>query len=81
MKVLVGYTIASIVGAFLAVRIFEYIVGGAVSSARLGVAKATIFVTTWTAITAGSGMRDFSKRVRSIREKTRSANTWLQKRR
>ena len=80
MRWLVGYTMASIVGAFLVVRIFEYIFGGA-QSALGNAAKPGLFVATWTAITTGSGMRDVSKRVRSLREKTISASRWLNTRR
>ena len=72
MKWLFNATLASLVGAFLTVRIFEYIVGGPVSSAAVSAAKASLFVATWTAITTGSGMRSFSKRVRQLREKTMS---------
>ena len=75
MRWLVGPTIASLVGAFLVVRIFEYIFGGA-QGALGNAAKAGLFVTTWTTITTGSGMRDFSKRVRSLREKVRSVRKW-----
>lgn len=76
MRWLAGYTLASIVGAFLVVRIFEYLFGGA-QSALGNAAKASLFVATWTTITAGSGMRDVSKRVRQLRLKTMSVSRWL----
>ena len=65
---LLGYTIASMIGAFLVVPIFDYVAagvtGGLGNTARLG-----LFVSTWTAITTGSGMRDFTDRVRQLRQK------------
>ena len=68
---LVGYTLASMATSFLVVKIFDYIlagaVGGLVSSARVG-----LFVGTWTAVTAGAGMRGFSKRIASIRGRIHS---------
>lgn len=76
MRWLAGYTLASIVGAFLVVRLFEYIVGGA-HGALGNAAKASLFVTTWTTITAGSGMRDLSKCVRQFRQKAMSMGRWL----
>ena len=63
---LLGYTIASMVGALFVVRIFDYVVGG-VSNAAGHAARVGLFVGTWTAITAASGMRDFTKRVRKLR--------------
>ena len=81
MKWLVGSTLASLVGAFLVVRIFEYVVGGVTSNAVVGATKASLFVTTWTAISTGSGMRAFSKWVRGLRQKTRSLSGWLNTRR
>ena len=85
MRWLVGPAIASLVGAFLVVRIFDYIVAG-VSTGKTGgavesAARAGLFVATWTAIIAGSGMRGFSARVRQLRQKTRSANKLLDTRR
>ena len=81
MKVLVGYVVASLVGAFLVVRIFEYIVGERLGNAAVSAAKAGLFATTWTAITAGLGMRGFAKRGRGLRLKTKSVNRWLHTRR
>ena len=80
MTWLVGYTMASIVGAFLVVRIFEYIFWGA-QSALGNAAKAGLFVAIWTAITTGSGMHDVSKRTRQLRQKTTSVSRWLNTRR
>ena len=64
---LVGYMLASMVGAFFVVRIFDYIFSG-VSSGIAHTARAGLFVGTWTAITVSEGMRDLSKRARRLRE-------------
>ena len=64
---LIGYTIASLVGAFFVVRLFEYALAG-VAGGLAGVAKASLFVSVWTAITTGTGMRAFSKTVRGLRQ-------------
>lgn len=70
---LVGYVIASMVGAFVAVRIFDHIFSG-VTGSIAGVARASLFVGVWTAITAGSGMRAFTRRMRQLRQKFRGAD-------
>mgnify|MGYP001610753107 CR=1 FL=1 len=67
MRWLVGYVIASMVGSFLIVRIVEYLFGGVVHGMAAGIAKASLFVTTWTAITAGLGMHAFTTRVGQLR--------------
>ena len=66
MSWLVGYVMASMVGAFVVVRIFDHIVAGVVGGAA-GAVKLGLFVGTWTAITATSGMRAFTGRVRYVR--------------
>ena len=71
MRWLGGATLASLVGAYLVVRAFEHISGGA-QNAVVNVVKPGLFVATWTAITTGSGMHDVTKRVRSLREKAMS---------
>ena len=53
---LVGYTFASMAAAFLVVRIFEFLFAGATSGVAAAV-KPGLFVATWTAVTAQSGMR------------------------
>lgn len=68
---LIGPTIASAMVAYVAVRIFSYIFGEA-SSGAANVARAGVFVSTWTAVTAGMGMRSFDKRVRKLRSLTQS---------
>lgn len=73
---LVGYTIASMVGATILVRIYDLIVGtlagGVVSVARTG-----LFVGAWTAITTGMGMRDFDKRVKKLRQSNKEVSRKL----
>ena len=63
---LVGYVIASMVGAFIVVRIFEYLVAG-LAGGVVGTVKLGLFVGAWTAITVGSGMHGFTKSVRELR--------------
>jgi hypothetical protein len=53
---LIGYTFASMAAAFVVVRIFEFLFSGATSGIAAAV-KPGIFVATWTAVTARSGMR------------------------
>ena len=67
---LVSYTIASMVGAFFVVRVFDYLVSG-VSSRVADVGRFFLFVGTWTAITTGSGLRDFTNRVHGLRQRSR----------
>jgi len=68
MKWLVGYTFAGLVGSVIVVRVMEFLVweGRSVGSS---VAKAGVFVGTWTTIIAALGMRDFSSKVRLMRGK------------
>ena len=56
---LVGYTFASMAAAFVVVRIFEHLFSGATSGIASAV-KPGLFVATWTAVTARSGMRSAS---------------------
>lgn len=67
MSWLVGYVIASMVVAFVVVRIFEYLVTGA-SGGVVNIAKLILFVGVWTAITMASGMRAFTGRIRYLRK-------------
>ena len=64
---LVGSTLASIVAAFLVVRIFDYVFAG-VTGSLINVARAGLFVVTWTAVTTKSGMHGFTKQVRQLRQ-------------
>lgn len=65
---LVNYTLASIAAAFVVVKIFDYIFGGAISGLT-SIARAGLFVGTWTAVTTKAGMHGFSKKVRQLRHK------------
>lgn len=67
---LIGPVVASWAVAFLVVRIFDYVVGGATNKV-VDVTRAGLFVSAWTAVTAGTGMRGFDKRVRGLRRRTR----------
>ena len=66
MSWLIGYTIASIVGAVFVVRLFDYVFGGFVSTIS-SIARGSLFVSVWTAITTALGMHDFSKTERKLR--------------
>lgn len=63
---LVGYTIASLVAAFIIVKLFDYVVQGA-SGSIVVAARYGLFVLAWTVITARGGMNVFSRKVRQIR--------------
>ena len=64
---LIGYTLASMVGALIVIRLFDYIFSG-LAGGITNAARACLFVITWTAITVVSGLRDFRKRVRQLRQ-------------
>ncbi len=64
---LVSYTLASIAAAFVAVKFFDYLFAGA-QSGLTSIARACLFVGTWTAVTASAGMNGFNKRVRQVRQ-------------
>jgi len=64
---LIGYTLASMATAFIAVKIFDVIFEGA-TSVFVSIARCVLFVATWTAVTAKAGMHGFSKRVRQLRQ-------------
>ena len=68
---LFGSTLASIVTAILAVKIFDYIFAGATSGV-VSTARAGLFVATWTAVTAQAGMHGFSKRIASLKGRIHS---------
>lgn len=70
---LVGYTLASLVGAIIVVRIFDYLFSGVVNGIAHTV-RAGLFMGTWTAITVSSGMRDLNARVRRLRKVNRAVS-------
>lgn len=59
---LVSQVVTSLLGAIIVVKIFDALLGLA------SVLKTSLFVGTWTAITAGLGMRGFTKAVRGMRQ-------------
>ena len=65
---LVGYMLASVASAFVVVKIFDWLFAGATGS-LVSSARAGLFVATWTAVTAQAGMRGFSKRIASIKDR------------
>ena len=73
MSWLLGYTLASMAAAFIAIRIFDYVVSGATDN----LARASVFVATWTAVTAQSGMRGFRKTAQRLRKSNADAESLL----
>jgi len=63
---LLGYTFGSIAASYIVVRIFDFLIGGAVDSAT-SAARGIVFINTWAAVTAKAGMRDVTKKVRQLR--------------
>ena len=64
---LTGPIIASVVFAMLIVKVWDMVFGG-LSSGFLGVARAGLFIGTWTAITAASGMRGVNNLTRRLND-------------
>ena len=64
---LVGYILASLVAAVIAVKIFDYVFAGMVGGLA-NVARAGLFTVTWTAVTVRSGMHGFTSQVRQLRQ-------------
>ena len=63
---LLGYTLGSMAASFVVVKLFDFLVGGAVDSAT-SAARGIVVVNTWAAVTAKAGMRDVTKQVRRLR--------------
>ena len=74
---LVSYTLASIVAAFLVVKIFDYVFAE-VSGSLVNIARFGLFVGTWTAVTAKGGMGGFSKRIRVLRQGSANATARIE---
>lgn len=70
MKWLVSATIASAMGAFLLMGLYDYFFAGLLSGVAAAAVKPSLFVGAWTAITTALGMRKYAKGVRHLREKT-----------
>ena len=64
---LLSYTLASIAASFVVVKVFDFIVTDATHGFP-STARASLFVITWTAVTAQAGMRGFSKGVRQVKQ-------------
>ena len=73
MSWLIGYTLASLAAAFIVIRIFDYVVSGATDN----LARASVFVATWTAVTAQSGMRGFRKTAQRLRKSNADVKSLL----
>ena len=63
---LVGATLASLVASFVALKLFDYVFAEA-HGVLVSFARVSLFVITWTAITARAGMHSFKKGVRQLR--------------
>ncbi len=73
---LLGYTIGSIAASYIVVRIFDFLIGGAVDSAT-SAARGIVFINTWAAVTTKAGMRDLTKSARKLRLKNLVAQNKL----
>ena len=76
MTWLIAYTIASLVGAFFVVRLFDYVLTGVVGN-LVGIVRAGLFVSVWTAITTSSGMRGFTRTVRHLRQRNKEVSVLI----
>ena len=66
---LLGYTLGSIAASFVVVKIFDWLVSGVAdiaTSAATSPARSVVFISTWAAVTAKSGMSGFTKSVRGL---------------
>ena len=64
---LIGPTLFSLLLAFLAVKLFEYVFPGVMG--WLGsVARFGVFIITWTTVTVVAGMHGFTGKVRQLRQ-------------
>ena len=75
---LIGPTLASFVAAFIVVKIFDYVFSG-VADNLASVARAGVFVVSWTAVTAKMGMHGFGQKIRRLRAGNASAIKALSK--
>lgn len=63
---LISYTLASMAASFIVVKIFDWLFAG-VTDGLVSIARAVLFIGTWTLVTARAGMSGFTKRVRRLR--------------
>lgn len=68
---LVNSLLASMVMAFIVVKIYDYIFAGVTSSWSNGV-RYGLFCFTWTAVTVQAGMSSVNKRARQLKQSIRS---------
>ena len=76
MSWMIGYTLASIAGAFLVVRLFDYVLAGVVGS-LVGIVRTCLFASVWTTITTSLGMRGFSRTVHHLRQRNKEVSTLI----
>ena len=68
MSWLVSLVVTSLLGSYLITKIFDTIFGGILGPAA-STAKNSVFVSTWTAITTGLGLRGINKTARNLRQR------------
>jgi uncharacterized membrane protein YidH (DUF202 family) len=73
---LLGLILASVVFGALAVHIAQFLFAGA-PGWLLDIAKAGVFVITWTTTTAWMGMRAFTGKVRQLRQRNAAVRVRL----
>jgi hypothetical protein len=73
---LVGYTLGSMAAAYVVVRVFDYVVSGVADSAS-SAARGSVFISTWAAVTARSGMRGLTRTARQLRRRNAVATKRL----
>lgn len=74
MSWFVSMVMTSMLGAVLAVKILDLIMGGIVGPA-VSAAKTSLFVSAWTAITTGLGVRGMKKAARNLRAGGKGVST------
>ena len=62
---LIGPAIMSLIASFFAVKLFDFIFGH-VTGGVVSVARAGVFIGTWTAVTTRAGMQGFSKKAKQL---------------
>ena len=64
---LIGPTLAAFVAAFIVIKLFDYVFSG-VTGTLGSVARAGVFIITWTAVMVHLGMRGLTSKVRQLRQ-------------
>ena len=64
---LIGPTLAAFAAAFIVIKLFDYVFSG-VTDTLGSVARAGVFIVTWTAVMVQLGTRGFTSKVRRLRQ-------------